>query len=329
MTKIENYINKDMPSNLNDLEKARYIYLKLADIFSFSTKFNNTSEKEYLNMYNETNTDTNQLNCGVWSSIYSNLLKNHNIENTIVNLGHKYVIFKYNGLYWCADATHGTFSDLAKIKYGANTELFGVCSSQDLSKPSNHPKYIEDINKTLLEIDKKFDFYQKRKEKFDFIFEKTLDIKKQDISIKEKLEKLFEIIGELSNGYYEAKDYVRYLERYLLDEEEMKNVHGVELKRTNNDKSVDIVQCIYLKDENDYSYYLLAPKMKIRKATKEIINELSNIGFGIEKKEIPNIDYIRRFKLGKKDRKILKYRILHGLIPEEIIDYDYKQEKKL
>ena len=43
---IRELILKDMPNNLNDLEKARYVYLKLGDIVDFSTKYNNTSLDE-------------------------------------------------------------------------------------------------------------------------------------------------------------------------------------------------------------------------------------------------------------------------------------------
>ena len=43
MNPLEKIIS-DMPSGLNDLEKARYFYLEIAELFSFSTKLNNTTD---------------------------------------------------------------------------------------------------------------------------------------------------------------------------------------------------------------------------------------------------------------------------------------------
>ena len=89
---IKESILNDMPVNLNKLEQARYIYLKLGTIFSFSTKFNNTTEKEYLSMYtkkyNIEDIDSNQLICKLWSLLYSELLTYIGIENKIVKSGH-------------------------------------------------------------------------------------------------------------------------------------------------------------------------------------------------------------------------------------------------
>ena len=79
---------KDMPNNLDDLYKARYIYLKLPDYLSFSTKHRNTSEYEMGMMYmaniDATNIKNNQINCRYWSQIYSSILTELNIENKII-----------------------------------------------------------------------------------------------------------------------------------------------------------------------------------------------------------------------------------------------------
>ena len=49
MNFLDKIIN-EMPENLNNLEKARYLYLRIGLIFNFSTKLNNTTENIQSNM---------------------------------------------------------------------------------------------------------------------------------------------------------------------------------------------------------------------------------------------------------------------------------------
>ena len=131
---IKKIILDDMPNDLDDLAKARYIYLKLADYVNFSTTFQNTNIDSMAKIYN-TKVDieniSSNITCTMWAQIYSSLLNEVNISNEIVNEGHKYVRFLFNGKIWVADATYGRYTDLARIKYGDSTHNFGVALKQD------------------------------------------------------------------------------------------------------------------------------------------------------------------------------------------------------
>lgn len=331
---IRKLVLNDMPSNLNDLEKARYIYLKLAFILNFSTKFNNTSDKEFVEMYTSkqgiNDIKYNQVICKIWARIYSSLITEMGIENSIINQGHEYVLFNYEGKIWIADATGGgNGSDLSNIRYGEETELFGICISQDMNEPRASINRNETSEKQLDKIDEKFDFYYKKRLENQRVKAKLKKIRKSNMSTHEKIEYMIKIIGVLADGYYESKDFVRNLEFSFLSDEELKNIHGVELKRTNKNKEVDIVQCICVLENEEYYYYILSPNLPITKVTKEEIIKLSILGYGLDEKNIPGIKYPRNFVPGVIDRRLLKYKIFRNFLPKQVLQYDTEQIKPI
>lgn len=334
MNFIDEIIN-EMPKNLNDLEKARYLYLKISLILNFSTKFNNTTEKEYGKMMyidkpNIDEIEKNQIICRWWAAIYSEALNKVGIKNEIMNMGHQFVAFNYNGKIWQADATYGgdernKYTDLSRVKYGDETERFGVSFSQNISKPNisiNH----YDPDMALLEIiDKKFDFYQIRKNKYKEINTKLNNLSNSTLSVKEKLEYIFDSVGTLENGYYESKDFIKNLEDNYLNNEELNCISATELKRTNMDGEVDIIQCIYVKDNEQYSYYLLTPNYPIIKVNSKDLIKLSILGYGIGDKKIPNVNYPKKFKVGKKCLNIYNFKLMKNFIPQNIVNYNEEQ----
>lgn len=318
---LKEIILSDMDNNLTDLEKARYIYLKLGEKVSFSTKFQNTSEEMFAKMYHPdidiNKYNFNQVNCVMWASIYSQLLNSVGIDNKIVGEGHKYVSFEANDEVWVADATIGKYTDLSRIKNNDLTSYFGISRFPNNKKLMSSIDYdksapiIEKIDKKLEYKNNKTDELNKLRDFLDSIRTNQFDITKiienpneSDI-VTLKLEYLFERLGTLSDGYYEAKDFVKHLEYYILNDDEKEKVHATELKRTNKNKEVDIIQCIYVQDnENNYNYYLLAPNKKIRKVNEEEIIGLSIFGFGLEEDEkIKGIDYPKNFTPGKVSSK--------------------------
>ena len=309
---IRELILKDMPNNLNDLEKARYVYLKLGDIVDFSTKYNNTSLDEMGLMYTSnidvTNIKNNQVNCRFWVQIYSSILTELGIENTINGGGHQCVLFKANGKVWFADATTGKYTDLARIKYGDETTNFGIALRQNFNDDYNAINLLDEES-NFDSIDSKFDFYIERKEKLRMLKERLSILKTSD-PLMTKCIMLFKMVGELKSGYYEARDFLYTIEKCVLTEEEISRVHVVPLKKTKNDLEVDIIDVIYVYDDG-YRYFLMEPNKPIRRVTKEeIIEELPKKGYGIDKdKKIPNIDYYKIFIPGEKSKEELSYKI--------------------
>lgn len=307
----ENLLSK-MPENLSDLEKARYLYIELGKLVSYSTKFQNTDDKNFLAMtFKEINVDKfdkNQVNCIMWSSLYSNLLTSVGIENQVIDRYHRYVEFYIDDKCYVADATEGPYTDLARIHNDDDTCHFGLSLNKD--KQLNSIKHDKDSLDLIKSIDEKLGYNTDLKENIMELKELLEKIKNNTFNIYDianaevddrltfKMEYLFSKLGALKAGYYESKDYVYNLECDMLTEEEMKNVKGVELKRTNNNYEVDIVQCIYICENNKINYYLLTPFQPIRKVCEEELCALATLGYGIEDKIIPGINFPKKFVRG-------------------------------
>jgi len=327
---IKASILNSMPNNLNKLEQARYIYLKLGLLFNFSTKFNNTTSGEYANMYTKKyDTDklkNNQLICKLWAKLYSELLMEIGIENSVVNFGHEYVSFRIDGVMWIADATNGNYSDLSKIKYGDDTSCFGISYVQKtrLEEGGTARNTPEDI-KQIDEIDKKFDDYYKIKLAHRKLVSDLNNLKDMNFTIKEKMEYLFSKVGRLKDGYYETKEYLKSLEYEMLSLDDFTHITGTELKRTNKNKEVDIVQCITVNENGVYNYYLVAPNQPVTRVEPNDLIRLSILGYSIDDKSIPGIDFPKKFIPGKVSSKPLKYKLFKDSIPKVILPYDEEQ----
>ncbi len=305
-----------MPDNLSDLEKARYLYLELCKVVSFSTTFQNTDMSNFAVMYHRkedvSKLSSTEINCRIWSQLYSQLLNSVGIQNRIVDRGHSHVEFYVEGKKWVADATYGSYTDLSRIKNDDDTIGFGYSAYQD---PKNEQCIIstdEKYSGMLRSADDKLGYNTDRKRDLVEFKEYLKSIRegKYDITgISEgivcenpltfKLEHLFASLGKLNSGYYEAKDFVYHLEHQLFTSEELARIGAVELKRTNADKSVDILQCIYIKGDNP-SYYLLSPSLPVKKIDASQVMSLALKGYGIEEgKKIPGINYPRMFVQGE------------------------------
>lgn len=325
-----------------DIEKARLIYMELGKKLSFSPTYQNTDDLQMSKMHNEKvdiNTFNNkQIICRTWSQLYSQLLNSIGIKNEIIDSGHTWVEFYINNTRWVADATDGIYTDLSKIKHGDLTEKFGPASFTG-KKHYNFIMYSETFLKQLREIDNKLGYSNEHAQAIN-LKELLIKIKNDNIDIEEetgisynteeekiilKLEYLFSKLGILTDGYYEAKDFVYFLEWHILNTDEYQKVKAIELKRTNVDKSVDIIQCIYTKYEDSYVYYLLAPNLSIRRVSESEIINLALLGYGIDEKCIPGINFPKKFKRGKISSKtLLKYKIY-----DNNFIYDQKQAGKL
>lgn len=333
---VKEIILNSMPVNLTQLEKAHYIYIRLGELLTFSTKFNNTTAKEYAELYgnnaNSSNLKYNQVTCSMWAKVYEDLLHSVGINETYINNTqfHAFVTFKIDGVIWKADATQATImTDLACIKYGRKICYFGPTSAKELDQEYVYYQITEEDNKKIDEMGRNILSYQKRQERHGKIIERLKSLKHSNISIKEKLDDLFKFIGPLSSGYYESKDYIHYLEKCMLTEEEIKKVSGRELRRTNEQREVDILQCITLQDGDNNYYYLLAPNMAIKEVDSNFILQLRDLGYGIDQKGIPGITgYTVKFNAGKVSRKSIKYKLFKGKYGT-VRDYDEEQIREI
>lgn len=338
--RIMNNINIDI-NHLSKLEIARLLYIELAKTVSFSTKFNNTGFTEMYNMmHKKVNVDKfkeTEINCVMWAQLYSQLLSKFDIPSEIIDQGHKFVEFYVDRHKWVADATYGSYNDLARIHNNDDTEYFGLSRiQQNDEKHYNNPVYNSEVLDKIKEIDKLINYnneQHKDLEEFKQIIQSikngTLNIndyvKSSDNAsiIEKKLQFLFAKLGSLGFGYYESKDFVFRLERGLLNEEELSHVHGRELKKTSSDGSVSIVEVISLEENGYFSYYLLAPNLPIKKVSDNDIMYLAMAGYSKdEKKEIPGLIYPKNFVPGMKISHIQEILNKHKLHNQNTM-YEY------
>lgn len=340
-----------MPQNLTELEKARYLYIELCKTVTFSTTYQNTDLKTMSYLHNKkvdaNNLESREINCRMWTQLYSQLLNSVGIKNEVIDQSHQYVEFHINDEIWVADATYGTYTDLARTKNDDQTVGFGLSMYQRIGRHSPSPLYSEEAQQLIDKMDQKLGYNTDAKENLQEFKEYLTKIQNGNIPVPKmqdqqekinsselflKLEYLFTTIGKLNQGYYEQKDFVRHLEKLILNDEEMKQVGAVELKRTNKDKTVDIVQCIYAKDGGEINYYLLSPNRMIQKCEKEQIIKLAILGYGIENKQIPGIIYPKKFIEGKSsiDWKNTAYHLMkniHLIKKDKVIEQIDEQQR--
>jgi hypothetical protein len=342
---LKERIIANMPDGLSDLYKARYLYVELAKRVSFSTKFQNTDEKTFAEMYNsvvDINTfKKNQVICRQWSQLYSQLLDLCNINNQIINMGHSWVVFEADGEKWNADATIGSYTDLARVHNGDETSSFGPLFYQRENAKIEHNfiRCDEETTQRLRTIDKELGYDTPKRKKLEELKNLLENIRNGKFDIKEilpeseieekdelvlKLEFLFSKLGTLGLGFYETKDFVYEMENILLTKEELERVGSVDLKRTNLQKNVDILQCIYVKTGEDIQHYLVSPNLPIRKTCQSEIINLSLLGYGIGDKSIPGLLYPKIFVAGKISTN-LPYLFTKNFGPSWLKKYDFDQ----
>ena len=339
---LREMLDAKMPSNLSALEKTRFYYIELGKYVSFSTTYQNTDIGTMARMHTDevdvTNFNSTQVNCVIWASLYSQLLTGIGVKNKIIKQGHDYVEFYIDGVRWCADATYGEYTDLARIHNDDATCHFGIARYQENSRV-NTVRMDDEAEKTIRDIDEKLGYNTEERQKVlrlkdflkkiysgefkaqDFIFDNEI-IQDELVFI---IELLFAKLGVLKYGYYEAKDFIKELMGLMLTSQQLARVKGVELKRTNSAKEVDIVQCISVQGKDKLHYYLLAPNLPIQFVSEDEIVKLAMLGYGIDKKEIPGIIFPRNFKPGEISCGF-KYKIQRHFIGDKLIVYDEVQQ---
>lgn len=140
-------ILKDMPENLNDLEKIRWIYIQLGKKYSYNDKYITTQsqeEKEKILKQHPEEIFSDRVVCTSLSKMYENLLKEVGIQaETIFENGHAYNEFELNGERYFADLTH----DLSNIKVGFSTQNFLLKRKDNLYQIDEMQKFNDKIKK--------------------------------------------------------------------------------------------------------------------------------------------------------------------------------------
>ena len=154
---IINKILNEIPDNLTDIEKARYMYIALGKYFSYDEQFvisNSDKEKKQIFDRNVEELVGDKAVCTSISRVYEKILNEIGINATTIirdglNIGHAYTEVEINNETYKTDLIH----DLMNIKTGFKTHSF-------MGRAEDKYSYLEEDD--LKKIDDKIGYTYKR-----------------------------------------------------------------------------------------------------------------------------------------------------------------------
>ena len=298
---------KDIPEGLNDLEKARWLYIKLGKTITYDMNVFYLRDERLKDVYNQkvdiNSYESTHLICKAISEIYIDLLKELSIKAELVEVSHEYQfnhvgarVDLENGLNIFADLT----LDLYRIQTGMRTLNFAYTSPGDdydiLSR-----KELREIDNKLgytfkgVYLDDFMDFISeelKNKERVERYLLGGEDISKFDVSeiISRKINFLLKHVLPSNLGYVESRNLLLDVLGRCLTNEEKGYVHQYDLLKDKKDKStVKFANCIKIDDGKRHIFYLKLPDEQMKKASDKDIENLFNNGWeNKQKKKILN-----------------------------------------
>lgn len=312
-------IISNMPDNLDDLEKARYIYIELGKILEFdtTTMFNSNSKYYYKNHYYKNiniNNCSNKVTCTNWCDIYIKLLNKVGIKalKHSEHKSHAWVVIELDKKIY-ADATLGAASDLARIKSGIKPINFAPLdpNKNDCLKLSTYDK---DFSDKIDSIDEKLGYKLERENAHDALINLKNEVSNLPDTIA-KVNYIFAHIDLSDFGFYEGKEYIRY----VFDLVGINNVMTFNMSKTEPNLDVTIIRCFVIEG----NYYIYYPKKNIELINFNDFKKLVKAGFGVTSSIMVNGIFLERFKIydfSKKGKLRLK--------KENLFTKYYKEEFK-
>lgn len=295
---IENFtdrILRKMPKDLSQAETARYLYLKLGQLFCFDNEFwlgnTKTQKKIYYKAieedieFNDENRKTPAI-CVSMSKTYSKLLNKVGIEAIEFREDdsdpHTNTVFEINGKRYKADLQR----DLEYIQTHRRTKYFGENSIEGMKAVNTD------------EIDKKlgYEYYG------DDYFYKNVELLKNEFkkinNLEEKMVKIFKIISEAPQvkelAYVERKNYYKAFLKSVLDEKDYRKIIGFDLKHKNSQEHISGYSV--MNKNNNYDRFMYSEKKNMYvEVSDDMIIEAMNRGFYVVRnKKIPKIKNVQQ-----------------------------------
>ena len=304
---------KEIPEGLSELEKARWLYLKLGKTMTYDMNVfylrDELLGKKYNQKVNIRDYESSHLVCKSISEIYIDLLKELGIESELVEVSKDYKFnhvgtkIKFNdGLIVFTDLT----LDLYRIQTGMRTLNFAYTSPGD--------DYDILSRRELREIDNKLGYTFRGVYLDDFI-----DFVSEELKNEEKVKRYLlngkeisqfntaEIISRKINfllthvlpsnlGYVESRNLLLEVLGKCLTSEEIMCVNQYDLVRDTVDEfNVEFANCIKINDGRQSVYYIKLPDEEMKQVSQEGIEELFESGWkNKQKKKIVNENEVER-----------------------------------
>ena len=295
-------IANTIPKNLDDLTKARMVYLKLNQSVFYSDQYfalsrdrritenRNELSKIYNRNFDISNLSTNAVVCSNWSKIYAELLKEVGVNSNKIEIkkagegegSHQWVKMKLdNGKVLLADATNNIngMTDLANSKLGNSTAGFIITTEEEYAKErenwTNDALTFREIglkgNSRITKIDENIGYssqeYMKDFQSIVDTYEKSIST---SISVNEKIN----IFKDLLNcDKYSAIDIYSISRKYASKILKLSTYSELYTKGSN------VITVITVKGNNNNKKYIY----KINDSKINVTNNIDNIIKGAKK----------------------------------------------
>lgn len=298
---LKKEIIRNMPSNLNKIEKTRYLYIELAKKVNYDPEW--IVSKPYYKYFKETsfkNLKNDKIICKGWAQLYKELLDEAGIdgavvkrvidENTLkpVSFGHFWVEINVDSdMKVVADATNAyrNSTDLLNCKVGKKTNGFCLCKKDAMLYGNDELFSLVDLNKER----KYLSYLNNLDEKVGYDYQKSRDIILKDFgkadnnALKNFDDKVKENIDILNNILTRDKDSLGSVEAYGFLKSNKNFVTGSIF----TDKEIHpIVSFVDEANNNNIKYYLFSEKQGLLPINK---TELKNMIMKGEARNIPGI----------------------------------------
>ena len=300
---LKKEIIRNMPSNLNKIEKTRYLYIELAKKVNYDPEWIVSNPKPYYKYFKETsfkNLKNDKIICKGWAQLYKELLDEAGIDGAVVkreidkntskpeSIGHFWVeIGVDSDMKVVADATNAYRNsiDLLNCKVGKKTNGFCLCKKDAILYGNDELFSLVDLNKER----KYLSYLNNLDEKVGYDYQKSRDIILKDFGkadnnvIKNFDDKVKENVDILNNILTRDKDSLGSVEAYGFLKSNKNFVTGSIF----TDKEIyPIVSFVDEANNNNIKYYLFSEKQGLLPINK---TELKNMIMKGEARDIPGI----------------------------------------
>ena len=295
--KLEQEIISNMPSDLNDLEKSMYIYMKMCKTLSYDDEYYAVDQKgdaveKHQNIDYITNItlDNPKAVCFEFNVIYTKFLNDLgiNFESNYKNMygeaygdAHVELGFRVGKFLVNADSVTTILGgDLVRSKL--NQPVIGLtCVNKNNKTKEEFNKYLNHVNSIIL---KEYKIKETNKEESldDLLKEyETLTNNIKEVKIQDKFDLLLEKINLSNMRGIDSYYYIMQMKKILFTDEELVENFAFNLIRTNlpqdEEKTAGIVGIFTVNDYNinEYAdlnkYYLLTENNEVKAINKELI----------------------------------------------------------
>lgn len=269
--KLKEEILSNMPKNLNKLEIAIFIYIKLCKLFNFDLEYyiNKTKVPSYIkgNNMNEIK-DINLLNlnvvCYQFNTIFAKLLSEYDIDFEIKHstgnqgIYHAWTKVKIDNILISFDFAHKIFGQLDLLEAKLNNPLKGI---KLYNKNSN---VVNEFNGSLNKI---YSYINKDIKNINNSYDDIINSLDKNFNIDEIIKYLVNLVENKNLKEIESIGFLVILINKLSKKYNIEHVYLI----NNIGNELQLLLLLILKKENNYDYYIYNPSYSLKRVDNETL----------------------------------------------------------